>query len=95
MYWYRGGGTTILVQGREPNKVWAGGGGGVPPPGDLYHTLGSGRFPIPWVGVPPPALFFPKKKGTQKFFGGQNIFSGLRPENKWDPKILQKGRFLA
>ena len=22
-------------------------------PGDLYHTLGSGRFPIQWVGVPP------------------------------------------
>jgi len=75
---------------RYPNKVWAGGGRGYPPatctiplaPADfLYHGWGT-----------PPALFL---KNVPSFFLGSIFFSGLQPENKWDPKIPQKGRFLA
>ena len=81
--------------GRDPNKVWAGGGRGHPRrpipypwPQPISYTMGG--------GTPPTALFFfSKKKVPKKIFWGQKKKSGLRPENKWDPKIPQKGRFLT
>ena len=62
-------GTPLLRQRIRPSKILSSraenqirfgrvGEGGTPPPGDLYHTLGPSRFPIPWVGAPPMHYFF-------------------------------------
>ena len=46
------------------------------------------------VDRPPPPLFYSTKVSLKKNWGPKKN-SGLWPENKWGPKIAQKGRFLA